>query len=1126
MHLSPIDQVWLLACSGLILLMQGGFLCLEAGLTRSKNSVNVALKNLVDLTVTPLLFVGFGSGIMFGPSWGGVFGVAGTLHGFPAGSTSTFLIFQACFCASAATIVSGAVAERMRFGAYGLMSVMMGALVYPLVGHWVWGGVWDGSPGWLERLGFNDFAGSAVVHMVGGFAALAGAVAVGPRIGRFDPGRVAIGFPKSNLPLSMLGVSLLCVGWIGFNGGSVLRLDERVGPVTLNTLLSGSAGGVAAIGLALAAGRSFAPETVINGLLAGMVAVCALADVANAGEAMGVGAVAACAAYLAERALVRLRIDDVVGAFPVHGVGGLVGVLAQPLMSGADNPEGLATALVVQGLGAAAVGAGAFTPCYAVLAWGLPASWRRVSAADEHVGLNISEHGVESELQTLLRSLVDDRNGPIADAGRIDASDDAGALAEVVRDRAATAERRQADELRDYGRFLHAVLDGIDLQVCILDSAGRIVETNQAWDRFAVAVGAEPEAAVGASFPRLCATASVYGGGGPEEIAKAVQDVTSGYLAHFAGEYPALTPGDERLLEVTVRPLPKHDRGAVIITQQDRTDERLAQRQMAEEKQRVEMLADALEASQASFDLAVKGAGLGRWHWDVASGYFELSADWADQLDAGPQGLGADIESFRKLIPEEEHVFWTAADAESLGEGEPYDRHFRLRGRDGSLRWVQALGRALTIDSRGVPDCLGGILIDINDRKSAELRDVGMARIIEESDNEVYVVDRETLRFLEVNRGARENLGYTPSELHRMTPMDIHPTEDAQDVEDIISRVLRSSGGRVTAEVRHLRKDGTSYPALVTIQTGRLLERDVLVAIGSDVTERRRLENELADARRLESVGQLAAGVAHEMNTPLQFVGNNIQFLDECAQVWLDVLGAYDAAISTEVEDDAWRRHVAAVREKIKNTRFDRLREETPKAIAESKDGIQRVLQIVRAMKEFSHPGGEGKSPTDLNRALESTATITRNRWKSVAELELRLDPYLPVVECEGGAINQVFVNLIVNAADAIAERREKDPDAPPGRIEVRSRQEGDSAVFEVEDNGCGMPPAVRDRVFDPFFTTKVVGKGTGQGLTLSHAIVCQKHDGAIDAQSVVGVGTVMRVTLPVTAPTVAEASR
>lgn len=1123
MNLSSIDQLWLLTCSGLLLLMQAGFLCLEAGLTRSKNAVNVALKNLVDLTLTPLLYVAVGAGLMFGASWSGVIGLPWTFGNVTTGALGTFLLFQTLFCASATTIVSGAVAERMRLGAYVAVCCLIAAVVYPLVGHWVWGGVWTGGPGWLKAIGFDDFAGSGVVHVTGGFAALAGAIAVGPRLGRFSSRRTA-GFAKSNLPLAMLGAMLLAVGWVGFNGGSTLGFNASVGPVVLNTLMAGAAGGAAALGLARLQGPVISPEAVINGMLAGLVAICASANSATPSIAVLIGVGASLAATAASSLLTRGRIDDVVGAFPVHGVGGIVGLLLQPLTPGAVGGIG---EIFIQAMGCAVIVATSFVPVYVLLAFVMPRAWVRVTAHEERLGLNLSEHGVESDLQTLRRSL-DRTVSSSGSAIRIDdADDDAGALAAVVNERvsqafqegeaSSTAEliSQHATELRGYGEFLLAVLDGVDLQICILDDRGNIVETNLTWDKFAHTAGVADRAMVGANFQELCLAGKTYDKESAEKIVEAVTRIAAGGGLSFNAECRVQLFDRERCFEVKVRPLPAHERGAVIVTQLDRTEERLAQQQILQEKHKAERLADALEASQAALDLAMKGADLGLWHWDVATGYFELSADWLKRIGIDELCFQPDISTLRNLLPPEELSLWTPEDAASVTYGEPYDRQFRLRRPDGSYRWVQVLGRAVSMTEQGAPECLTGILIDIDARKSAEMRDAGMAKIIEESNKLLFVCDRKSKLFIEVNRGARENLGYSIEELRRMTPYDITLTDLHAEIGKRISDLMSGVATRTDFETVHVRRDGTTYPAVLTVQPARLLDRDVFVAIGSDVSQRRELERQLADARRLESIGQLAAGIAHEMNTPLQFVENNIEFLQQCSGAWFEVFKAFEDLLDPSAPPQSWQDRQGNFRNLLKRVHFDHIREETPKAIADCHEGVQRVLQIVRAMKEFSHPDEHRHTLTDLNRGLSSTVTVTRNRWKLAGELTLELDPYLTHVECQGGSINQVFVNLIVNAADAIIERREHDPLAPEGLISVRSYTEGEEAVFEFADNGNGMSEEIRRRAFDPFFTTKEVGKGTGQGLSLCHSIVVKNHGGSIDIDSTPGQGTVLRVRLP-----------
>ena len=226
----PLDLLWIVLCAALVFVMQAGFLCLESGLARSKNSINVAAKNLADFAIAALVYWLVGFGLMFGPSWGGWLGIGlwGLFDQIPVQTELlAFLLFQMMFCATATTIVSGAVAERMRFGAYLALSAWVSLLVYPVFGHWAWAGAWGLSePGWLARLGFVDFAGSTVVHSVGGWVALVAVLYTGPREGRFVPGEAPRAIPAGNLPIAMLGVLLLAFGWLGFNGGSTLAFPS------------------------------------------------------------------------------------------------------------------------------------------------------------------------------------------------------------------------------------------------------------------------------------------------------------------------------------------------------------------------------------------------------------------------------------------------------------------------------------------------------------------------------------------------------------------------------------------------------------------------------------------------------------------------------------------------------------------------------------------------------------------------------------------------------------------------------------------------------------------------------------------------------------------------------------
>ena len=313
MERSLIDVLWVLISASLVFLMQAGFLCLEAGSTRSKNTINVVIKNISDFGISVLCFWLFGYALMFGDTHNGWLGITRLAPEVGQGETwlVVFFLFQAMFCSTAVTIVSGAVAERMRFGIYLAVSLLVSGLIYPVFGHWAWNGLDGGaSHGWLGQLGFVDFAGSTVVHSIGGWVALAAAILVGPRIGRFSRKRrrpLLVGY---DLPLALLGTLLLWFGWFGFNGGSVLALNEQVPGIISNTVLAGAAGLVTPITLSLAQQQKLRVNAVMNGSLAGLVAITANCHVVTTAAAIAIGAIGSLCMMAAEAQLQRWQIED------------------------------------------------------------------------------------------------------------------------------------------------------------------------------------------------------------------------------------------------------------------------------------------------------------------------------------------------------------------------------------------------------------------------------------------------------------------------------------------------------------------------------------------------------------------------------------------------------------------------------------------------------------------------------------------------------------------------------------------------------------------------------------------------------------------------------------------------
>ncbi|AWI77310.1 ammonia permease [Parazoarcus communis] len=416
-----IDVMWVVLCAGLVFLMQAGFLCLESGLTRSRNAINVAIKNVVDFAVAVALYWAFGFALMFGSSAAGLTGTDHFMLSVGHGSTSAlaaFFLFQAMFCSTAATIVSGAVAERMRFSAYLGVAAIIGGLIYPVFGHWAWGGALGGERGWLAAIGFVDFAGSTVVHGVGGWVALAGVLIIGARSGRFDAEDREQPISGGNLPLAMLGVMLLLFGWLGFNGGSTLALDGRVPGILVNTVLAAVAGVLA--GLALGWRQRGYADVVhtLNGGIAGLVAVTAGAHVLDSGAALIVGAGGALAMVSCHELLLRYRVDDAVGAIPAHLAAGIWGTLAVALFA---DPLALGTGLgrgeqfLVQLLGVVTCGVWSFGLAWVLLRGLDRLIPLRVSAEEEVLGLNVSEHGARTELLELLQAMeVQEKTGELS----------------------------------------------------------------------------------------------------------------------------------------------------------------------------------------------------------------------------------------------------------------------------------------------------------------------------------------------------------------------------------------------------------------------------------------------------------------------------------------------------------------------------------------------------------------------------------------------------------------------------------------------------------------------------------------------------------------------------------------
>lgn len=398
-----LDTVWVLIAAFLVFFMQAGFGMVEAGFIRSKNTCNILTKNFLDFCMASIGFFIFGYAIMFG-SGSGFMGLNGwLLIGAESGANiplSAFWLFQAAFCGAAATIVAGGMAERMKFPAYLIYSFLISAFIYPLVGHWVWGG------GWLSSIGFSDFAGSTVVHSVGGFAALIGTIMLKPRIGKYKKDGSANAIAGHSIPLACLGVFILWFGWFGFNPGSTLGVGngDLIGRVAINTNLAAAAGGILAM---ITVWKMFGKPDLsmaMNGALAGLVAITAPCAFVDAWAAIVIGAVGGVLVVLGVVLLDKFQIDDPVGAVPVHGFNGVWGTISVGIFG--KQALGLANEGLIYGGGFAQLGIQllgvASVVAFILITMGVvfkvidKTIGLRVSREEELRGLDIGEHGMES----------------------------------------------------------------------------------------------------------------------------------------------------------------------------------------------------------------------------------------------------------------------------------------------------------------------------------------------------------------------------------------------------------------------------------------------------------------------------------------------------------------------------------------------------------------------------------------------------------------------------------------------------------------------------------------------------------------------------------------------------------
>lgn len=510
----------------------------------------------------------------------------------------------------------------------------------------------------------------------------------------------------------------------------------------------------------------------------------------------------------------------------------------------------------------------------------------------------------------------------------------------------------------------------------------------------------------------------------------------------------------------------------------------------------------ALRESEDRLALVHQALALGTWEVDLDKGQVRCSDQQLRLYGIfEPRGPFALDEWWQIVHPDDRPS--NEESQRALETTDTFDKQVRVIWPDGSIHWLHTHWRVVV---QGEQHRIIGADFDITRQKQAEHANAQLASIVENTDAAIISADAEGL-VITWNAGAERLYGYSAEEMVGRSVASLIPAEKMTEHTVFGEKLLAGESIRHIETVR-LKKSGERVPIYLTLSPMWDPHRRLLgvAHVSEDISHIKELERQLAQTQKLESIGQLAAGIAHEINTPVQYIGDNGKFLEN----------AFHDLVA--LADNCRRPNPVGGTSPVPQTgddgAFDYLCAEVPRAIEQLLSGVDQVARIVSAMKDFSHPGAVEKTPLDINRTIENTVLVSKNEWKYVAELTTDLDPSLPPVPCLGSELNQVILNLIVNAAHAIAEVVGDSDDM--GRIYIATRKLGDLVEILIRDTGCGIPRTIQARVFDPFFTTKPIGKGTGQGLAIAHNVIVRKHGGTIGFESESGQGTTFIIRLPI----------
>ncbi|MBN1347255.1 MAG: PAS domain S-box protein [Phycisphaerae bacterium] len=463
---------------------------------------------------------------------------------------------------------------------------------------------------------------------------------------------------------------------------------------------------------------------------------------------------------------------------------------------------------------------------------------------------------------------------------------------------------------------------------------------------------------------------------------------------------------------------------------------------------------------------------------------------------------------------------WDRAEAERyrqidkmvIASGEPVLDMEQTQRRPDGKEAITLTSNVPLRDACGEVTGVLGMFADITERKQIERKLVLSQMALDDASDAIMVMDRD-LTVAYINMAFADLLRFTVDMVNDEGWESIC-VDRAKSLE-ILCTV--NGGDSWNGELQLVSREGREFPA--EVRATPIVDERVTIAgmflMIQDITDRKRLQRQALQTQKLESIGQLAAGIAHEINTPTQYIGDNTHFLQDAFGDLSTVLDQFNRLLAAAKDGKLDEQIIADVDQAIEEADLGYLSEEIPSALSQALEGIDRVSTIVRAMKDFSHPGVEGRTNADINRAIESTITVARNEWKYVAEVVTDFDPDLPLVSCLVGEFNQVILNILINAAHAISDVI-GEGGGDRGTIAVATRRAGAWAEIRIKDTGAGIPEHVRPKVFDPFFTTKGVGKGTGQGLAIAHSVVTEKHGGTIEFETELGKGTTFTIRLPI----------